>query len=288
MNIGIAITDRNDWTTRALIQSIRDRGASPVPFRLSEITSYAFDLPETGGMDAAIVRDVGAGAFEEVSFKFDLLRILAEEVPIINTPESIQNAANKYYSLYLLKKSGLPVPETVVTCDVDVAMDMLDRCGEIVIKPIFGYKGIGIRRFRSDPDFSDSNRNFIEEILSKRGVLYLQEFIPMKRDMRVFVVGNRAAGSIYRYARNGWITNLSQSGRPERCVPDPEQEEIAIQASNAIGTAFAGVDIAETGDGLAILEINGTPSGKGIFEACGVDVTRDIVDYVISMLSKRI
>ncbi|MEA1944742.1 MAG: RimK family alpha-L-glutamate ligase [Euryarchaeota archaeon] len=288
MNIGIAITDQNDWTAHALIQSIRDRDAFPVPFRLSEITSYAFDLPEIDGMDAAIVRDVGAGAFEEVSFKFDLLRILAERVSIINTPESIQNAANKYYSLYLLKKSGLPIPETIVTCDVDVAMDVLDDWGEIVTKPIFGYKGIGIRRFRSDPDLFDSNQIFIEEILSERGVLYLQEFIPMNRDIRVFVVGDRIAGSIYRYARNGWITNLSQSGRPEPCVLDPEQEEIAIQASNVIGTAFAGVDIAETDDGFAVIEVNGTPSGRGIFEACGVDVTGDIVDYVISMLREKI
>ena len=285
MNIGIAIADRNDWTADALVRSVREGGANPVPFRLSEIASYAFGFFMIDRVDAAIVRDVGAGAFEEVSFKFDLLRILAKNMPVINTPESIRNAANKYYSLHLLKESGLPVPETVVTSDADVAMDALDRWGEAVSKPIFGYKGIGIRRFQSGSNLYDSNRETIEEILSERGVLYLQEFIPMERDIRAFVVGDRVAGAIYRYARNGWITNLSHGGTPERCLLDSEQEEACVLASRSIGTAFAGVDIAETDDGFLILEVNGTPSGRGIYEACGVDVTGDIVDYVISILS---
>ncbi|RLG30519.1 tetrahydromethanopterin:alpha-L-glutamate ligase [Methanosarcinales archaeon] len=283
MNVGIAITDPDDWTARALVRSVRKRGADPVPFRLSEITSYAFDCSAMGDVDAVIVRDLGAGVFEEVSFKFDLLRVLEKNVPVINTSESIQNAANKYYSLHLLKKAGLPVPETVVTSDVDVAMDTLDRWGGAVTKPIFGYKGIGIRRFQSGSDLYDSNRKSIGEILSERGVLYLQEYIPIERDIRAFVVGDHVAGAIYRYAQNGWITNLSQGGTPEWCVLNSEQEEVVILASKVIGTAFAGVDIAETDDGFLILEVNGTPSGRGIYEACRVDVTEDIVDHLISI-----
>jgi tetrahydromethanopterin:alpha-L-glutamate ligase len=175
------------------------------------------------------------------------------------------------------------VPETVVTSDADVAMDALDGWGEAVTKPIFGYKGLGIRRFRSGSGLYDSNRKSFEEILSERGVLYLQEFIPIERDIRAFVVGGRVVGAIYRYARNGWITNLSHGGTPERCLLNSEQEEVCVLASKVIGTAFAGVDIAETDDGFLILEVNGTPSGKGVYEACGVDVTRDIVDCVISI-----
>jgi len=45
---------------------------------------------------------------------------------------------------------------------------------------------------------------------------------------------------------------------------------------------YAGVDIIEA-DRDYVLEINGTPSGKGIFEACGVDVTREIAEYVFNI-----
>ncbi len=280
MKIGIVVTDPGDWTALALVRSIKEIDATPVILRLDEITAHigSPDLPGTGDIDAIIVRDIGAGAFEQVSFKFDLLKILASDIPIINTPEAIRNAANKYYSLHLLQKSGLPVPKTTVTCDTDVAMGLLDEWGEIVIKPIFGYKGIGIARFRSDHGLSIRNRDSIDKILAERGVLYIQEFIPMNRDMRAFVVGKTVAGSIYRYAETGWITNLSQSGRPEPCMLNQSQEEASVLAAEAVGATFAGVDLAETKDGFVILEVNGTPSGKGIFDACGVDVTKNIVE----------
>ncbi len=280
MKIGIVVTDHGDWTAMALVRSIKEIGATPAILRLDEITAHigSPDLPGTCGIDAIIVRDIGAGAFEQVSFKFDLLKILARDIPVINTPEAIRNAANKYYSLHLLRKSGLPVPKTAVTCDANVAMRILDNWGEIVIKPIFGYKGIGITRFRSDPELSIRNRDSIDKILAERGVLYIQEFIPMNRDIRVFVVGKTVAGSIYRYAQVGWITNLSQSGRPLPCVLDQSQEEVSVLAAEAVGATFAGVDLAETKDGFVILEVNGTPSGKGVFDACGVDVTKNIVE----------
>ncbi len=54
-------------------------------------------------------------------------------------------------------------------------------------------------------------------------------------------------------------------------------------ASEVVGTDFAGVDIVETDEGFLILEVNGTPSGKGIYEACRMDITRDIVDHLISI-----
>ena len=288
MKIGIIVTDQGDWTALALVRSIKKIGATPILLRLDKITACVGspDLPGTCDIDAIIVRDVGAGAFEQVSFKFDLLKILASDIPVINTPEAIRNAANKYYSLNLLQKSGLPVPKTAVTCDPDVAIRILDDWGEIVIKPIFGYKGIGITRFRSDPELSIRNRDSIDKILAERGVLYIQEFIPMNRDIRAFVVGKTVAGSIYRYAREGWITNLSQNGRPLPCVLNQSQKEASVLAAEAVGATFAGVDLAETKDGFVILEVNGTPSGKGIFDACGVDVTKNIVE-LCSTIARR-
>ena len=60
------------------------------------------------------------------------------------------------------------------------------------------------------------------------------------------------------------------------------------EAALAVGTTFAGIDIIEgpeaqadnenkkvedrsTGQGSRILEVNGTPSGKGIFDAWGIN-----------------
>jgi glutathione synthase/RimK-type ligase-like ATP-grasp enzyme len=43
------------------------------------------------------------------------------------------------------------------------------------------------------------------------------------------------------------------------------------------------VDIIE-GNKDYVIEINGTPSGKGIFEACGVDVTMSIAEFLKGLI----
>jgi len=125
----------------------------------------------------------------------------------------------------------------------------------------------------------------LEELMEKNGMVYIQEFIPNPgRDIRVFVVDNKVAGSIYRIAPAGsWINNLSQGGNAKSCILTEEQEKLGLKAAQVAGTVYAGVDIIE-GDRDYVIEINGTPSGKGIFEACGVDVTLKIAEYLVELL----
>ena len=133
--IGIVITDPEDWTARALINAARNKGFSPYALDLrTAVVSMKTTIPEStvrfkvgdislSELDAVIVRDVGAGAFEGVSFRFDILRELeAKGVPVINSPEAIQNAANKYHASYLISKASLPVPETIAVQDLESAL----------------------------------------------------------------------------------------------------------------------------------------------------------------------
>lgn len=323
--IGIAITDPEDWTARALINAAKEKGFSPsvLDLRTAEVgvssgTLESAALFKTGeimlsDLDALIVRDVGAGAFEGVSFRFDILRELeADGVTVINSPEAIQNAANKYHASYLLARAGLPVPESIAVQSVEAALRVISRFGDAIIKPVFGYKGKDIARVKEGKiSFSDkkagpaSVEETLEKLLEERGMLYIQEFIENPgRDIRVFVVGGTAIGAIYRKAAAGsWVNNLSQGGSSDRCVLTDEQKEIAEKASLAIGTTFAGIDIIESledqtgnsnkkiGDvwngneqSSRILEINGTPSGKGIFDAWGINPARYILEYLQNIL----
>jgi tetrahydromethanopterin:alpha-L-glutamate ligase len=325
--VGIIITDPEDWTARALTEAARKKGFSPfvLDLRAAEVginstTGESADKKSTvvfkvGGiklcdLDAIIVRDAGAGTFEGVSFRFDILRELeAEGIPVVNSPEAIRDAANKYHASYLLTKAGLPVPETVVVQNVEAALKVISRFGDAVIKPVFGYKGKDIARVKNgEVRFSDrkvepsSIEAILNRLLEERGMLYIQEFIENPgRDIRAFVVGDTAIGAIYRKAAAGsWVNNLSQGGNADRCVLTEEQKEIAEKAALAVGTTFAGIDIIE---GLTenldkeinihssqnegspkILEVNGTPSGKGIFDAWGINPAEYIIEYIRNIL----
>ncbi len=126
----------------------------------------------------------------------------------------------------------------------------------------------------------------LRSVIDTRGVLYLQRFISNPgRDIRVFVVGGDVPSAIYRLAPPGsWINNLSRGGSHEICEVTGEIAGLAVEAAGAVGAVFAGVDLIEGEDGLQILEVNGTPSIRGIYEACGVNVAQDIVKCVLDMV----
>lgn len=335
--IGIVITDPEDWTARALTNAARKKGFSPfvLDFKAAEVSvnsaawepraeesNVVFKVGDLklSDLDAIIVRDAGAGAFEGVSFRFDILRELEDEgIPVVNSPEAIRNAANKYHASYLLAKAGLPVPKTVAVQDMEAALKVISRFGDAVIKPVFGYKGKDIARVRNgEVQFSDRKmessylESVLKQLLQERGMLYIQEFIENSgRDIRAFIVDGTAIGAIYRKAASGsWVNNLSQGGSADRCVLTEKQKEIAEKAALAVSTTFAGVDIIEglTDDNLSegltednlnneidvysnrtegnpkVLEVNGTPSGKGIFDAWGINPAEYILEYIENTL----
>lgn len=297
MKLGIAVTDPHDWTAAALLEAAADRGFETYVIDLRDtdvaikeevtISREGLILPT---LDALVVRDVGAGPMDGVSFRFDVLRQLEMQgTLILNSPEAIRNAANKYHTTYLLAKAGLPVPATFSVQDRNRAIEIISDLKDAVIKPVFGYKGKGIIRVKCgkmlEPDGSSSQVPWEEQItgmIEHLGMLYIQEFIENHgRDIRAFVVNGKVLGSIYRTARQGhWINNLSQGGTSAPCSLTSCQEKICSKAAEAVGTVFAGVDLIEGPKGTMVLEVNGTPSGAGIYNSCGVNVAGHILDYI--------
>ncbi len=286
--VGIALTDPHDWTGVSLCNALRHYGMKPIIFNFSDATSNISSEKIYAGktdltmLDAVIVRDLGPATQDGAAFRFDILCHLKElGVLVINSPEAIARAANKHVSSVLFQRNGIPTPKTLVTNSISEAIDALSSFTCAVVKPVFGYKGIDVERVEDD----DEGRQRLEALLEKNCLLYMQEFIPNPgRDIRVFVVNNKVVGLIYRVApAGGWINNLSQGGSAEPCVLTDEQQRLGLKAAEVTGTVYAGVDIIE-GDRDYVLEINGTPSGKGIFEACGVDVTMKIVEYLDELI----
>jgi tetrahydromethanopterin:alpha-L-glutamate ligase len=179
-NIGVVITDPDDWTANALMTNLRKRGANAIPINLTALSTsisasdfaiFDADLNDLLALDAIIVRDVGISfALEQISFKFDLLRQFEiANIPIMNSPTAIRNAANKFFSFYLFKQAQLHIPHTVVTSDLEVALKATKELGNVVAKPIFGSQGKGIVKLEStQPDLKQK----LATLLKERGVLY--------------------------------------------------------------------------------------------------------------------
>ncbi|WP_406656718.1 tetrahydromethanopterin:alpha-L-glutamate ligase [Methanolobus sp. ZRKC2] len=298
--LGIAVTDPDDWTAKSFVESAKRKGIEVCAIDLREAKadindhlSYNTGSMDLKELDALIVRDMGTGKNDSVTFRFDILRQLETEgTAVINPSSAIQNAANKYHCSYLFSRAGIPIPETRVVQDPKTAMKTLEYFQDTVLKPVFGYKGIGISRIKDGkiikPDGTNGGggvEELVKSVLEEKGMIFIQEFVESSgRDIRAFVIDGEVVGSIYRQAAEGWwLSNLSQGGSPAKCILSDEQEEMCIKAAEAVGTVFAGVDIIEGPEGSRVLEINATPSGAGIYSAWNIDVTERIIESILKL-----
>jgi tetrahydromethanopterin:alpha-L-glutamate ligase len=288
MRVAIIVSDPLDWTAQALLASFSAKGMdafflnfSDLLASINSIQSFSCAGVDLLNLDAIVVRDLGRRGASDVAFRFEVLQALQEKgIAIINPPQAIARAANKFATSRLLHDAGVATPRTAVTTSIKEALRALQDFKKAVSKPLFGYKGRDIVLLQ---DGSDLDQARLEDILESQGLVYLQEFIALDspRDIRAFVVDGIVLGAIYRVAPPGqWISNLARGGRAAACPLTKELVELAARAAKAVGTVYCGVDLLETGRGLTVIEVNGTPSGKGIFEALGVDVTRAIAGHV--------
>ncbi|MCS3923184.1 ATP-grasp domain-containing protein [Methanosalsum natronophilum] len=303
--IGVVLTDKSDWTAVSLIETIQKMKHEAIPIDLKEAycTLGSNSSCEVGSaekvnlfdIDAIVVRDLGHGTIDEIAFRSDiLLQMQQYGIPLINSPQSIQIAANKYYSTYLLSKNGLPHPLTYVHQQLDHAIKTTEQLTDCILKPMFGYQGRGIKRIKNGSvlnysgsiDMTTTPEETIQFIIDKYGIVYIQEFVESYgTDIRCFVVNNNVVGAIERTAHEkSWLSNLSQGSIAKAYNVSEDVENLACKASSIIGTDFAGIDIIIGSEGPKILEVNGTPSGAGIYRACNINVTEPIIEYLTDLL----
>jgi len=234
----------------------------------------------TTDLNALIIRPIGRGSLEEIIYRMDLLHKLQRlGMFIVNSPLSIERSVDKYHTLALFEEHGLPVPQTVVTESLEEALKGFhDLGGDVVLKPLFGSRGIGSTRV-TDPDVAE---RLFRAVIFYHGVLYLQKFIPHGgSDVRAFVVDDRVVAAMRRVA-DDWKTNVSLGAKPIALTLNSEFEELAVEAARVLGCKIAGVDILETDDGPVIIELNSQPGWRGLQTVASVNIAEEIVKFVVS------
>jgi len=277
------------WTCRRLLEAIRDAGCKPLYLQPSMISAVVGDGVIYHGrrleLDAVIVRSIGRFLSLEVFLRrMGLLAQLEEQgVLVVNPYKALMNTRDKYTSTRILRRAGIPVPDTLVTEDPAEALRYAEKWGDVVIKPLTGSMGLGAFRATS----TDQVYRIVMMITSLGQPIYMQRFIEKKgnRDIRVFVVGDKPIAAIYRVAPPGsWRTNIARGAKPIPLSEPGEAGRLAVKATKALGLLYSGVDIAETREGLVVFEANASPLWRGLYQATGIDPARHIIELVLGLL----
>ncbi len=276
------------WSTERLAEALRSAGAEAV---VVDLAACALRLPEPGvwhggrrlEVEAAVVKKIGDTADGwTVRERLQILRHLqASGVPVWSAPDRLEIAVDRYRMTLELVHAGLPVPETVVTEDVDEATAAVERFGAAVLKPLFTSKGRGMVRL--DPAL-DLPRIFERHRADGAGPFYLQRFVKHPgRDLGVAVLAGRCLGAYWRIAGDGqWMTTVLSGGRYAAADPPAEALALAERAAQRFGLLFTGVDLIETDGGFTVLEVSAFGGFRGLLDGCGVDAAPLLADTVLA------
>jgi len=292
LKIGIVTRNRNSWSSTQLREALAKHNIPNICFRFPQLIARVGYKPylNVGNtsileeLDALLIRPIGRGSLEEIVFRMDILyRLQHLGLYVINSPEAIEHCVDKYDLLAILEDNGIPVPHTAATENVDEALKAFNELGgDVVVKPIFGSRGIGSTRIRD----SEIASTVFRTITFYHGVIYIQEFVHHGfSDIRAFVVGDRVVAAMRRVA-NSWKTNYSQGARTEPLNLDEAMEDMAVKSAKLIECKIAGVDILESPRGPLVVEVNSQPGWKGLQSVTRVNIADEIVDFILSELKK--
>ena len=136
------------------------------------LAAIAFDTERPAGLaipgfdgglpDAVLVRSIAAGSFEAVTRRLGVLHALARlSVPVWNSAQAIERCVDKSMTTFLLKNAGLPTPPTFAVEGLAAAAEIAARelaRTPLVLKPLFGAQGRGIRLIRTLSDLPARGR----------------------------------------------------------------------------------------------------------------------------------
>ncbi len=172
---------------------------------------------------------------------------------------------NKIVQLFLMDKFKIPHPKTFYSRDkAEIEKFIKNSKYPIISKSSDGACGDNVRKY-DDPA---SLTKHIEQIFSEEGLptyfpwvrqkgyVYLQEFLPVQKDLRIIVIGDKVELSFWRKNENSWIKNVSNGGK---IYTNPVPENIlneAVSVNKKLNLHWCAFDIIVTNDKFYFLEFS--------------------------------
>lgn len=199
----------------------------------------------------------------------------------LNESIAISRSRDKFRSLQLLARKGIPMPLTSFAQSPDDTEDLIHMVGgaPLVIKLLEGTQGKGVFLAESHQSAVSIINAFKEMSVN----ILVQEFIQESRgtDIRCLVIGDKVVAAIRREAKEGeFRANVHQGGKAHKVKLTPKERLIAIAAAKTMGLKVAGVDLLRSSHGPLVLEINSSPGLEAVEQTTQVNIAGKIIQYI--------
>jgi RimK family alpha-L-glutamate ligase len=271
-----------------LIQEIKSRGHAASIMALDDI-NFVFSRgsfrAEWNGKNLAEKFDIFLLRAYNKNFQFAqiLARILLKEKKTV-IDDAIGNffVPSKIFEASAFEKNLMNYPKTYQAISFQNWKKLLSRMSfPVIVKPIYGQKGQNISVLKTKGDYL----SFFAA--NPQGYL-AQEYLKVKDDMRVFIVGKKVLGAMKRNVPKGdFRANVSLGAKATKIVVTEEMKTLALKATRLLGYEIAGVDLIEHLNKLYIIEVNATPQWQKFKEVTGSNPAKEIINYAIIKYGKN-
>jgi ribosomal protein S6--L-glutamate ligase len=201
------------------------------------------DLP-TYGYDAYVLKTVSEGPGLIILEAAEAAGILT-----INNSRSIRLVRDKAVAATFARAHGLPIPTTYFVAQLSLLEQIPPQMYPLVVKPNNGSSCRNIYRLASPAELAKL------EIEEDEGSYFLaQRYVENSGyDIKLYVTGKE----VYAVAK----TSPLHAGIQEGLIPlTPQLRRLALEVGKLFGLDIFGLDVVETPQGLALLDINDFPS----------------------------
>ncbi|MFI5241359.1 MAG: RimK family alpha-L-glutamate ligase, partial [Microgenomates group bacterium] len=181
-----------------------------------------------------------------------------------------------------LASAGIPVAESFSFSSQEELLKWSENSYPFIAKDIIGSSGVGVFKISDNSDLLALLETFNSNFKIKK--LLFQKFLPKAEDLRVVVLGGKILGAMKRIAPPGnFLSNYSQGGIVEayKIDEDLEASSMALSASKLFKLDYGGIDLMKNKEGKwVVLEVNRACQFEGFEKSTGINVAREIIDYL--------
>ena len=280
------------WSTETLADAIQERTGFRLVIDMAEVQldldqrTLSYRDHNLNELDALIVKKISQEYSPSTLDRLEMLRFAESSgVRVFSSSESIIRLIDRMSCTVTLANNNIPMPPTIITENIDQAMDAVHRFKQAVFKPLFSTKARGMCLIDAEDD-PDSIHSAIESFRRDNPVLYIQQKLHLPgHDLGLVFLGGQY---LCTYARVGskdtWNTTIHGGGKYAPYDPPASMIEIASHAQAPFKLDFTTVDIAETEDGPVVFEVSAFGGFKGALEGSGINAATAYAEHVLQQL----
>ena len=283
------------WSTEVLADAIEERTGFRLVIDMSKVhldlisNKLYYKDNDLCSLDALVIKKISSRYNPNTLDRLEMLRIAEHAgVRVFSSAEKIIRLLDRLSCTVTLRNHNIPMPDTIITEDTEIAFKTVREFGCAIFKPLFSTKARGMIQIESQSKETQI-RHQIEEFKKNHQMMYIQKYMNLPgKDLGLIFLNGQYLGTYARVSQSDtWNTTINSGGRYELYQPSQEIIDIATKAQSLFNMDYTTVDVAETEQGPVVFEVSAFGGFRGAQEGAGIDAASLYTEHVINSLESH-